>query len=294
MMLRFQRDLTAARQQLSRVPASRVKLAVRFGMIRLDLNRNGKTESGEELWRIYGQVNRAAPRVRPVQASQFSIAIDEGDVHWLHGYCHLLGAITEIILAHDTSEIFYRSGFMVFPHIDSPYKDFAKNGGPIQGIINEVTLIHLINLPVREPQRMERARRHLLEVIRTGRLSWQAIRAETDNDREWIPNSEQTALSPAMRVTEPMIKGWLEFQDEAELLLEGKLLAPFWRGDNKKLGVNVKRVFQEPRRLDLILWAQGTAAAPYLEEGELTKPETWERFQTLFGGQFLRFAVWFN
>ena len=42
----------------------------------------------------------------------------------------------------------------------------------IQMLLNEVAMVHLVNLPVREAHRMERARQHLLEVIRTGRLSW--------------------------------------------------------------------------------------------------------------------------
>ena len=45
---------------------------------------------------------------------------------------------------------------------------------------------------------------------------------------------------------------------------------------------------------DLVLWVQGTAAAPYLEKGPKTKPETWRRLQTIFQGQFIGFAFWFN
>jgi hypothetical protein len=58
--------------------------------------------------------------------------------------------------------------------------------------------------------------------------------------------------------------------------------------------VNLRRVFTEPRPFDLVLWVQGTAAAPYLENGPLTKPETWSRFQNIFRGEFIGFALWFN
>ena len=55
-----------------------------------------------------------------------------------------------------------------------------------------------------------------------------------------------------------------------------------------------RRVFTEPREFDLILWIQGTAAAPYLERGERTTPEVWDRLRRVFGGEFIGFALWFN
>jgi len=39
-------------------------------------------------------------------------------------------------------------------------------------------------------------------------------------------------------------------------------------------GVNLRRVFTEPREFDLVLWVQGTAAVPYLEAGEVTTPRS--------------------
>ena len=66
-------------------------------------------------------------------------------------------------------------------------------------------------------------------------------------------------------------------------LLAGKRLLPFWRGDPSR-GVNLRRVFTEPRPFDLVLWVQGTAATPYLEKGPLTKPEVWRRLRPGSGG----------
>jgi hypothetical protein len=53
-------------------------------------------------------------------------------------------------------------------------------------------------------------------------------------------------------------------------------------------------VFTNPRPFDLVLWVQGTAALPYLEAGEQTSPETWERFQRIFRGEFVGVAIWVN
>ncbi len=96
-----------------------------------------------------------------------------------------------------------------------------------------------------------------------------------------------------MRVTRPIVDGWLSFLDEAEAVLAGRRLLPFW-GNYESRGVNLRRVFTEPRDLDVAGWLEGIAAAPYLEKGELTRPEVWERLRRVFGGQFIGYAIWFN
>ena len=114
------------------------------------------------------------------------------------------------------------------------------------------------------------------------------------HNREWIPNPRQTTVVPEGTVTEEMVQGWTDFLDEFDAILDGKKLAPFWRGDNPKLGLNVRRLMTDPRPFDLVLWVQGTALVPYLEEGEVTTPETWSRFNRIFRGEFIGFAIWFN
>jgi hypothetical protein len=90
-----------------------------------------------------------------------------------------------------------------------------------------------------------------------------------------------------------MVNAWHEFLDEFEALLEGEKLVPFWR-EREGRGVNLKRVFTEPKPFDLVLWVQGTAATPYLEKGTLTDPNFWRRLNRAYRGQFMNFAVWFN
>ena len=75
--------------------------------------------------------------------------------------------------------------------------------------------------------------------------------------------------------------------------MKGKKLLPFWRSGFEG-GINLREVFEDPRDFDLVLWVQGTAALPYLEEGQLTDAALWREFQRLFRGQFLGFALWFN
>ena len=140
---------------------------------------------------------------------------------------------------------------------------------------------------------MGSALKHLEAMVALSRESWKSYLAETDDDHEWIPNPKQNTVMPGGKVADEMVKGWLDFLDEAEAILNGKKLVPFWRGSEKK-GVNLQKIFTEPRELDAILWLQGTAAVPYLEDGPITQPEVWTRLSRVFRGEFVGLALWFN
>ncbi len=161
-------------------------------------------------------------------------------------------------------------------------------------ILDLVAMIHLVRMPVAEPDRLKSALAHMEAMVALSRSSWKFILAETDDDREWVPNPKQGTVVPNVRVTAEMVEGWKGFLDEFESILQGKKLAPFWRGKQPRRGINVRRVLTEPRTFDLVLWVQGTAAAPYLEEGEISSTETWARLNRVFGGEFIGFALWFN
>ena len=298
----FVDDLSTTEATLAKIKSNDVKVKVPFGLVRLDLDGNGKATEGEELWRLYARLTGfpgvdSANDNRPLeeQAKGFVVALDAGDVHWLRGYCHLLMALGEFWLAHDSKELFNRTAHLIYPKSETPYP-FLRNRPAGQDemmiqILDGIAMIHLIRLEVTEPERMKRAHQHLTAVIEQSRQSWKLIMAETDNDHEWIPNPKQGTVV-GVDVNDEMVASWLEFLTESEQLLAGKKLLPFWRDPQK--GINLRRVFEEPRTFDLVLWIQGTAAAPYLEEGPQTRPETWQEFQRRFRGQFIGFAIWFN
>jgi hypothetical protein len=155
-----------------------------------------------------------------------------------------------------------------------------------------IAAIHLIRFPVKEPERMRSALGHLEQTLALSEESWRFIRAETDDDREWLPNPRQTGVL-RVAVSDEMIDRWLEAVAEARKILAGERLLPFWR-DGETRGVNLRRVFTEPTTFDLVLWFQGTAATPYLESGTITDSATWTRIVEAFGGSFPGFAAWFN
>ena len=292
-------DLRKAEATLAAVDDPGVKLPLHFGQVRFDFDGDGKASDDEVLWKIYARLSAQA-QLTPEQVQKLLITFDRGDVAWLRGYCHLLMSFGEFYLAHDGKELFDRTGHLFFARPETPFA-FLR-GRPAAGearfdigeFADMIAVIHLIRLPVSEPQRMSAVLAHLKAMLALSRESWKFYLAETDNDHEWIPNPKQTGVIPGVTVTEEMVKGWtITFLDEAEEILAGRKLIPFWR-DAGGRGINLRRVFVEPREFDLVLWVQGTAAAPYLEAGELTTPEVWRRLERIFRGEFIGFAIWFN
>jgi len=289
-------DLKKAEATLAEVRDDKVKLPLRVGLIRLDLAGDGK--AGDRFSTILSRY--LGIREGAAKDADWLVAFDRGDVAWLRGYCHLLMALSEVALAHDGQELFDCTAHIFFAKVQTPHKFLASlpddEGGPLDirgfNIADLIAFVHLIRMPVKEPDRMKAALTHLERMLALSKESWKYILAEEDDDHEWIPNPKQKGVL-GIPIRREMIESWLETVNEAEALLAGERLVPFWRGTEKR-GVNLRRVFTEPKTLDLVLWVQGTAATPYLEDGTLTKPEVWQRLLRVFGGEFIGFAFWFN
>ena len=310
----FVSDLGKAEKTLAGVKSSGVKLPLKIGQIRLDLDGDGVGTDEESVWNI---LNALGSGGRPAEANaavnQLVIAFDDGDVLWLRGYCHVMSALGEIVLAYEWKDQFERTAHLFYPSVKTPY-DFlqAEGTGPFNGfnsqnILDVIALIHTVNYECVEPERMKVALGHLESVISLSRESWKLINAETDDDREWLPNPRQTAALGELRVSQQNLLGWQAFLDEADAILQGKKLLPFWRGieggamffdgnfpEHPELGINLRKVFLEPARLDLVLWLQGTGLQPFLEKGERTDAGAWRRIMNAFDGNFFLFMVWFN
>lgn len=288
-------DLRLAESTLAGIRQDTVRLPVRLGLIRMDLDGSGRPGLPlRELVTLYMGRGATLPKDPDLR-----VVFARGDVAWFRGYCHLLMAQAEVALAYDFEALFNGSAHLFFARPTTPYpflrrsdgKDFYHLGGGVD-IIDVIAMIHLVRLPLREPARMSAALQHLEKTLTLSRETWRYVLADTSTDPKWLPNPHQTGVL-GVQVTQEMVDGWLAFVDESLALLEGQRLAPFWRQGETR-GVNVRRVFTEPRPLDLVEWIQGPAAAPYLETGPLTRPEVWRRLMDVFQGQFIGFAIWFN
>jgi hypothetical protein len=299
---RWTDDLARAEATLAQVDDDAVKLPLHFGQIHLDMTGDGKFDPDERLYRLFAKLTgggRVPANADADAGKDFLITFDRGDVAWLRGYCHLLMAMSEVYLAHDGQDLFDHTAPLFYAKAKTPFPFLSRR--PVRGepqldmndYLDAIALVHLVRLPVKEPARMKAALSHLEAMLALSRESWKFIVAEADDDHEWVPNPKQHSVLPNATVSEEMVKGWSDFIGEAESILKGEKLIPFWRPVPEQ-GINLKRVFTEPRTLDLVLWVQGTRAAPYLEKGPCTTAETWNRFQRIFRGEFIGFVIWFN
>ena len=290
-------DLAAAQVTLAGMGSGDVKLPVAIGLVRLDLDGDGTASEAETLWRVFDST-LGGGNLTAQDAESFVIVFDRGDAAWLRGYTHLLSALLEFPLAHDWQLGFDASFHMFFPRAGLPNAILDVTPSNLFGdpsaasFADLIAFIHLMHWPVTEPKRMAAVLGHLESVVALSRESWKFILAETDDAAEWIPNPRQTSgVLPGMTVTQETVDGWMLFLGEFEALLAGRKLIPHWR---LAKGINLRRVFTEPRTFDPVLWMQGSAALPYLEDGELTSNETWFRIMGLLQGNFLGYAIWFN
>jgi hypothetical protein len=299
----FVDDMNRAEATLTVVKDERVKLPLHVARIEIDLFGLERPINAGFLFQTFGGMD-----VPPDLLEDFVIAFDRGDVAWLRGYCHFLAAVGEVLLAVDSQPFFECAAHLVFEEVETPHTFLIEDREPFdmrgafgwnsRQLSDIIATIHLLlRFPVKEPDRLKAAHGHLLSMCQMSREMWTHFSAETDDDDEWIPNPKQTGVL-AVPVTADMIKTWLATVAEAELVLEGKRLVPFWRGTQAERGINLQRVFYEPTDIDIPLWIQGTAALPYIEKGTLTtfiEPEMISRIDRQFGGMnFISFGFWFN
>ncbi|MEE9314856.1 MAG: hypothetical protein V3V02_09415 [Rhizobiaceae bacterium] len=167
----------------------------------------------------------------------------------------------------------------------------ASDGGWMQEVFDPISFLHSISWDVVEPDRLKTVRQNMLTVMRLNRTTWKLIQAETDNDREWLPNPKQTSPFPGLDVTQEVIDGWLKSVDAAEALLEGKLLSPHLRYGR---GVNMKRFFEETKHFDLLLFLTGPNSIQLVEEGPIWDQGLMRTMSQPFGRNFGAYALWFN
>lgn len=292
----FVDDLAAAETDWAQVGDAPVELPLDLAKIRLDLDGDGKASDYETVSVMFSDLRglgvAEAPPGTPIPAD-----FDTADIYWARGYSNFLGAFSQLLLSNDFSDAFDKTFHMYFPKAGLPLADklvFDPSMGSSMSngnIADGISLIHLINWKVVEPERRKDVRVKLLAMAELSRKSWTAARAETDSKREWLPNAKQTHALPLGQVDDVVIDSWLAVVSEFEQVLEGKRLMPHWRFNQ---GFNLKKYFDEGKTFDLVLLMAGADAVPYLEDGPVSDQATWDRLQAGFRGNFLGYALWFN
>ena len=208
-------DLKAAEKTLSAVKDPNVKLPLHVGLIKVDLLGIGKPVEARFL------LSRAGVSQQQADAEQFLIDFDRGDADWLAGYCNFLCAWGEVLLAIDGQELFNCTAHLFFEKVDTPYPFLLEDHGNVDSIVgvdrplvSDIrAFIHLWRFELKEPERMKAALAHLEDMQRHAKSMWKFYLAETDNEREWIPNPQQTGVLE-IKVTQEMVDTWLVVLDE--------------------------------------------------------------------------------
>jgi hypothetical protein len=293
--------MASARAALEGInPTSDFGVDIRLQDVWFDVNANGTRDSNEAMTELLGPIMlgwRWFDR-DPVQPWP-GVRFDAADAAWLSAYTHMLQGISNVILAYDPAQaldemLASRATFLELspprpPSPDSFDNDFSASFGQFA----DVAIIFVRALD-QDPdaERMQAAHEHFLSMIEDNRAFWTRVNSETDDDREWLPNARQAS---ALGLVLPPETGevWKSVLSESEAVLKGELLIPYWR-IREGAGVDLSRVFLEPKAIDLAGWIQGVDALPYIRKGPVMTGDSWGRFGNLMGGEAMLMSIYLN
>lgn len=288
-------DMAAARAALATLPeGEEFGLDLTFSDLWFDIDMNGTRAPEEDALAILGpqllgwQWQDPDPSLPPL-----TVRFDAADAAWLTAYTHVMSGVANTVLAYDPAAsidrvIASRIALKVAqpdPYaysFDASFGQFLDAFAMLEGAVNQTP----------DAARAKAAKDHFLAMIAQNRRFWSLVALETDNDREWVPNDNQ---SSALGFNLPPGTGdtWLGVLADGEALLQGRLLVPYWRGPEGQ-GINLGRMFDDPAPISITGWVQGWAAVPYLEQGPVVNPTSLRRFEALVGGDAGLMMVFLN
>lgn len=309
LLQRLVEDMDAARVALLAAGESgNYVVPIDLLQVRVDLDGDGTGAENETfgagLQAMFGAVtvpgptDPGAPAPETPLPEPVIIGFDRADAIWLAGYTHVVAAQADFLLAHDFRLFFETSFHRLFPRAGLPMQGIANSPGMMMidpesdgAIADAIAAIHTLNFPVSDADRLKGVLARLKEITALSRQNWDAILAETDNERELLPNPSQIGLTPDARITEAQVAAWRATLDTADQILDGTLLVPHWRFAK---GVDLKAYFETARRTDLVMLITGYDALPFLRDGPVASPESFRAANEAFGDNFLGYAFWFN
>ncbi|GGL52685.1 hypothetical protein [Wenxinia marina] len=282
-------DMQAASDVLLTIgDADAVGVSVALGDLWFDIDMDGARSDGE------GLLDLAGAALDP-QIAATTIRFDTADAAWLSAYAHLLAGVGEVVLAIGPAE--------AIGAINDASESMDGLGGQPpswsgMGSANEAAWIDLAAMAlmaldgVPDAAHSRAAHGHFLQVVADNRTFWRRVARETDDDAEWIPNKAQTSAT-GLRFPPETGTLWLAVLSDAERVLTGELLLPFWRlGEGA--GINLARVFEEPPSLDLAGLVHGVSLVPYMDEGPRAGADNLMLFSRMMGGDALLYALVLN
>ena len=212
-----------------------------------DIDEDGKRSDHEGLTHYLPAILGEPIAMRDDEVPNFDpIRFDTADADWALAYVHTLSGMAEMVLAMEPTPAIDK----VVSGREALFADKDAVAVDVMGIDSEVDSIAALLLVMRgkpNSARTSKAHDHFLAMIDANRDFWQRVEKETDNDREWLPNSNQTSAF-GVQVSSEMAEQWQDVLKEIEDVLKGEKLVPYWRVASRddsgpQFGLNMKKMF---------------------------------------------------
>jgi hypothetical protein len=276
-------DMAAARAPLAGIAdGDAVAVVIDPGDPWLDIDGDGVRQPEEGLIAFLATV-APAPRGTTLQP-RGAVRFDTADAASPLAYTHLIAGFAGWVEAWDPTR-----AIAEVTKADAAFAALARSGKQA-GFLPDpewrqladlvAIVIRAVNQPA-DPVALAAARDDFIAMIDANRRFWRRVRAETYNDREWIPNAAQTSVLP---LDFPAGTGdaWLAILDDIEAVLRGGLLVPHWRL-SPLAGINVARLVDGAPALSLAGVIQGVDLLPYAARGPVVDETALRALRDLVG-----------
>jgi hypothetical protein len=165
---------------------------------RVDWNRNGEVDSRDErLFQIEVDANgKEIPESDPRRKPTFRF--DHGDVLWARAFVQFQRAALNVFLAYDWSAI------------DGIIPALMSNKKPV------------LTIKLEKRPRIEEAKRLILAGLDLADQARRAYLAETDDEREWLPNPRQKNHPLPLPVDDALYQTWEQILGDLRRIVEGE------------------------------------------------------------------------
>lgn len=274
--------------------------------VRIDLNGDGERGEDETLGTLLEHAgagfdipepsSKATSKGQP-SAVSLVIGFDNADAYWFAGYSNITALPFDFVLAHDFTDFYDAFLHRVFPRAGLPMGDLPRGGSLVMDeetdayFADVIAAIHTASFPVVDKARLAGVLQRASTITGLSRQNWEAILAETDDNKELVPSPSQTSLVPDQTVTEDVVEAWHDTLDQLDKIIAGDLLLPHWRFTK---GINLKTYFETAERTDAVLLFTGHDVLPFLADGPIADAESFREMNRVMGDDWPLFAIWFN
>lgn len=277
-----------------------VAVTLDLNQIWFDIDSNGVRDANEDLLPVmvplFTRPWDIEETLTALQASGGAptITFDTSDVAWLQAYTHVFSGTAEMVLAFDSAPVIaqVQNNAETIENLRSGPAPRAFLSQDDEVIADLITTVLKVLDQEPDPARTRAALDDFRAVVAHNLEFWDRVRAETDNEQEFIPNkSQDSALG--MLFPENIDRAWQAVLADAANVLEGELLIPHWR-TGPSVGFNLNTWLENPSPIDLIGVVAGSDLAPYLERGLVATTDAMDEFDDITGGNFGLFAFTLN